>query len=139
MGRNTRFYPGFHCPTLVYTKIQHARDQKSGVAPADEVDPGWWVGGRYSHELGRRWAGTIEAWTYWSELNCIEAFEHVSFGWFFLKVPTSQDSTIASLGTRFYFLNVFLNASIGSKFNVTDFLLTSIGTHPSKQLWSHPR
>lgn len=51
---------GFHCPTLVYTKLQRERDRKTGVAPADEVESGWWVGGRYSHELGRRWAGTID-------------------------------------------------------------------------------
>ncbi|CAK9023612.1 unnamed protein product [Durusdinium trenchii] len=62
-------FSGFHCPTLVYTKIQHARDQKSGVAPADEVDPGWWVGGRYSHELGRRWAGTIDLTCEFPELS----------------------------------------------------------------------
>ncbi|CAJ1370497.1 unnamed protein product [Effrenium voratum] len=51
---------GFHGPTYFYTKIQRERDRRSGVAPADEVEPGWWVGGRYSHELGKRWAGTID-------------------------------------------------------------------------------
>lgn len=51
---------GFHAPTLLYTKFARERDRKTGVAPADEVEPGWWVGGRYSHELGRRWAGTID-------------------------------------------------------------------------------
>lgn len=51
---------GFHGPTFLYTKIQRERDRKSGVAPADEVEPGWWVGGRYSNELGKRWAGNID-------------------------------------------------------------------------------
>ncbi|CAE7354602.1 Uncharacterized protein YnbD [Symbiodinium microadriaticum] len=51
---------GFHGPTFLYTKIQRERDRKSGVAPADEVEPGWWVGGRNSNELGKRWAGNID-------------------------------------------------------------------------------
>mmetsp|Transcript_71177 Transcript_71177/g.128169 ORF Transcript_71177/g.128169 Transcript_71177/m.128169 type:complete len:185 (+) Transcript_71177:111-665(+) len=51
---------GFHWPTFLYTKIQRMRDRRMGVNAADEVEPGWWVGGRYSNELGRKWAGTID-------------------------------------------------------------------------------
>ena len=35
---------GFHAPTLLYTKFARERDRKTGVAPADEVEPGWWGG-----------------------------------------------------------------------------------------------
>lgn len=53
-------FASFHTPTYLYTRVQRIRDGRMGVAVADEVEPGWWVGGRYAHELGRRWAGTID-------------------------------------------------------------------------------
>eukprot|EP00928_Gymnodinium_smaydae_P039332 TRINITY_DN26889_c0_g3_i2.p1 TRINITY_DN26889_c0_g3~~TRINITY_DN26889_c0_g3_i2.p1 ORF type:complete len:311 (-),score=43.40 TRINITY_DN26889_c0_g3_i2:50-955(-) len=52
--------PGFHWPTWLYTTVHHMKDKKSGVPPATEVEPGWWVGGRYANELGRQWAGTVD-------------------------------------------------------------------------------
>lgn len=53
-------WPGFHLPTRFFTKISKLCDKQKGVTVADEVEPGWWVGGRYGVELGRRWAGTID-------------------------------------------------------------------------------
>lgn len=53
-------FPGFHIPTWLYTRIQHSRDQAKGVAVADEVECGWWVGGRYGVELGRKWSGIVD-------------------------------------------------------------------------------
>eukprot|EP00933_Yihiella_yeosuensis_P038155 TRINITY_DN32108_c0_g1_i1.p1 TRINITY_DN32108_c0_g1~~TRINITY_DN32108_c0_g1_i1.p1 ORF type:complete len:253 (+),score=38.95 TRINITY_DN32108_c0_g1_i1:82-840(+) len=50
----------FHIPTFLYTKVQRIRDRGIGVEPADEVAPGWWVGGRYASELGKTWAGNID-------------------------------------------------------------------------------
>mmetsp|Transcript_112367 Transcript_112367/g.324595 ORF Transcript_112367/g.324595 Transcript_112367/m.324595 type:complete len:267 (+) Transcript_112367:103-903(+) len=53
-------FAGFHFPTWLYTCVQRLRDRRVGVAVADEVAPGWWLGGRYGHELGRSWAGIID-------------------------------------------------------------------------------
>lgn len=53
-------FAGFHFPTWLYTKIQRISDKAKGIAVADEVAPGWWIGGRYGHELGRTWAGIID-------------------------------------------------------------------------------
>jgi rhodanese-related sulfurtransferase len=64
------FFP-FHAPTLLYTHV-HTRvskcqlPDKSGklhyvtVPVASEVQPGWWVGGCYGHELGKEWGGVID-------------------------------------------------------------------------------
>mmetsp|Transcript_19929 Transcript_19929/g.28823 ORF Transcript_19929/g.28823 Transcript_19929/m.28823 type:complete len:285 (-) Transcript_19929:235-1089(-) len=65
------FFP-FHFPSLLYTEI-HTRigkmkvlDETTGkikkipVPVASEVQPGWWVGGCYSHELGKDWGGIID-------------------------------------------------------------------------------
>lgn len=53
-------FAGFHLPTWLYTRMRHLQDRLLGVAPADEVAPGWWLGGRYGGELGRRWAGVVD-------------------------------------------------------------------------------
>lgn len=64
------FFP-FHLPTLAYTHL-HTRlgkmkvkdpDGKSkrvAVPLASEVQPGWWVGGCYGHELNKEWGGIID-------------------------------------------------------------------------------
>lgn len=64
------FFP-FHLPTIVYTHL-HTRfgtmkvkdpDGKSKrvVVPlASEVQPGWWVGGCYGHELNKEWGGIVD-------------------------------------------------------------------------------
>mmetsp|Transcript_8205 Transcript_8205/g.23582 ORF Transcript_8205/g.23582 Transcript_8205/m.23582 type:complete len:284 (+) Transcript_8205:169-1020(+) len=65
------FFP-FHIPTLLYTHIHtrtftcKVKDPKSGksetkrVPVATEVQPGWWVGGCYGHELNMDWGGIID-------------------------------------------------------------------------------
>mmetsp|Transcript_126412 Transcript_126412/g.393427 ORF Transcript_126412/g.393427 Transcript_126412/m.393427 type:complete len:252 (-) Transcript_126412:108-863(-) len=53
-------FAGFHFPTWLYTRIRHLHDRFLGIAAADEVAPGWWLGGRYGGELGRRWAGIVD-------------------------------------------------------------------------------
>jgi protein-tyrosine phosphatase len=74
------FFP-FHIPTLLYTHV-HTRlgiyNSKSNnndkdtdnnnqkktsyyiVPVATEIQPGWWVGGCYGHELGKEWGGVID-------------------------------------------------------------------------------
>lgn len=57
------YFP-FHLPTMLYTYIHMKGDKaKKGdkaVPVASEVQPGWWVGGRYSDELERQWAGIVD-------------------------------------------------------------------------------
>ncbi len=64
------FFP-FHFPSMLYTHV-HTRfgttkietssgEVKRVVVPvASEVQPGWWVGGCYAHELNKDWAGIID-------------------------------------------------------------------------------
>lgn len=64
------FFP-FHVPTLLYTYV-HTRHSsmkvesptgeitKKPVPVASEVQDGWWVGGCYSNELDKDWAGVID-------------------------------------------------------------------------------
>lgn len=51
------YFP-FHLPTRLYTFI-HIRMHKE-VPVASEVQPGWWVGSCYGHELNKQWAGVID-------------------------------------------------------------------------------
>lgn len=51
------FFP-FHLPTLLYTHIHIRMHPK--VPVASEVQPGWWVGSCYGHELNKEWAGVID-------------------------------------------------------------------------------
>jgi protein-tyrosine phosphatase len=63
------FFP-FHLPTLLYTHIHtlHSthkveKDGKTAdeiVPVATQIQPGWWVGGCYAHELDEDWAGVID-------------------------------------------------------------------------------
>ena len=52
------FFP-FHLPTLLYTHV-HIISHKDKVPVATEVQPGWWVGSCYGHELNKQWAGVID-------------------------------------------------------------------------------
>lgn len=53
-------FAGFHLPTWVYTNAHHMKDRAKGIAAANEVAPGWWIGGCFGHELGRTWAGIVD-------------------------------------------------------------------------------
>eukprot|EP00418_Pyrodinium_bahamense_P012892 CAMPEP_0179120554 /NCGR_PEP_ID=MMETSP0796-20121207/56804_1 /TAXON_ID=73915 /ORGANISM="Pyrodinium bahamense, Strain pbaha01" /LENGTH=158 /DNA_ID=CAMNT_0020819097 /DNA_START=44 /DNA_END=517 /DNA_ORIENTATION=- len=53
-------FGGFHLPTWLYTQLHQLKDKKMRVPVANEVEPGWWIGGRYAEELGRCWAGTVD-------------------------------------------------------------------------------
>ena len=64
------FFP-FHGPTLLYTylhilkgkaqKVQLQDGTRAHKVPvATQVQPGWWVGSCYGHELDRDWAGVID-------------------------------------------------------------------------------
>lgn len=62
----------FHLPTMLYTYV-HTRkgsmkatqskkpgNEREKVPVASEVQPGWWVGGCYSHELNKDWAAIVD-------------------------------------------------------------------------------
>eukprot|EP00440_Ansanella_granifera_P045189 gb/GFBE01048971.1/.p1 GENE.gb/GFBE01048971.1/~~gb/GFBE01048971.1/.p1 ORF type:complete len:292 (+),score=32.22 gb/GFBE01048971.1/:1-876(+) len=51
---------GFHGPTWLYTSWSRRLDRIHEVPVASEVEPGWWIGGRYAAELGREFAGTVD-------------------------------------------------------------------------------
>jgi len=65
------FFP-FYLPTYLYTHVHtrrgtykkrvhpDGRTEKEIVPVASEVQPGWWVGGCYAHELDRDWAGVVD-------------------------------------------------------------------------------
>jgi len=53
------FFP-FHLPTRLYTYVHTKFSGSSKVPVATEVQPGWWVGGCYSHELNKDWGGVID-------------------------------------------------------------------------------
>lgn len=71
------FFP-FHIPTYAYTFFHttygkmkpYSKDTVEGnpkqkltevpVPVASEVQPGWWVGGCYSHQLEKKWAGIVD-------------------------------------------------------------------------------
>jgi hypothetical protein len=51
----------FHLPTRLYTYV-HTRMHQPQVPVASQVQPGWWVGGCYGHELTEvtQWAAVID-------------------------------------------------------------------------------
>ena len=79
------FFP-FHIPTIVYTHIHTkisthtmkdystGNSEKESVPVATEVQPGWWVGGCYSNELKKKWAGIIDLTVEFPE-SCINHTE----------------------------------------------------------------
>lgn len=70
-------YIGFHAPTWLYTRIHHWKDQRAKVPPATEVEPGWWVGGRYGAELGKTWAGVIDMTCEFPEGCAADTYEYL--------------------------------------------------------------
>merc|ERR1711998_376338 len=51
----------FHLPTACYTWLHTRLGARSHAVPvASEVAPGWYIGGSYSHELGKRFAGVVD-------------------------------------------------------------------------------
>jgi rhodanese-related sulfurtransferase len=69
----------FHLPTMLYTHFhtRHSKytppdKKKKEVVPvASMVQPGWYVGGCYSHELDKEWACVIDLTVEFPE-SCIE-------------------------------------------------------------------
>jgi hypothetical protein len=62
------YFP-FHIPTRLYTYLHSLQDKKKNIPVASEVQPGWYVGGCYGHELihnstnhhpSKPWAGVID-------------------------------------------------------------------------------
>jgi hypothetical protein len=86
------FFP-FHIPTLLYTHVHtrigvhkspETKDGKAKFNPvpvASEVQPGWWVGGCYGHELGKEWGGVIDLTVEFPE-SCRNHTKH------YLSAPT---------------------------------------------------
>ena len=78
------YFP-FHVPTAIYTHVHTLagkyKPAKKMVPVASEVQPGWWVGGCYAHELNRDWAGVIDLTVEFPE-RCFDRCES------YLLVPT---------------------------------------------------
>lgn len=84
------FFP-FHLPTMLYTHIHTRHGQykaktengetKRKVPVATQVQPGFWVGGCYAHELERDWGGIIDLTVEFPE-RCISHTES------YLLIPT---------------------------------------------------
>mmetsp|Transcript_51432 Transcript_51432/g.61893 ORF Transcript_51432/g.61893 Transcript_51432/m.61893 type:complete len:282 (-) Transcript_51432:549-1394(-) len=57
------YFP-FHIPTIMYTYVHMKKDKmkkgEKAVPMASEVQPGWYVGGRYADELNKEWAGIVD-------------------------------------------------------------------------------
>lgn len=60
-------WSGFHVPTHLYTWAHQQICASHGVPVATEVLPGWWIGGRYGHELNKTWAGVVDLTTEFAE------------------------------------------------------------------------
>ena len=67
------YFP-FHFPSLLYTHV-HTWAGKNmyghHVPVATEVQPGWWVGGCYGHELDKDWGGVVDLTVEFPE-SCIK-------------------------------------------------------------------
>jgi protein-tyrosine phosphatase len=59
----------FHLPTMLYTKFHTEHGKKHGIPVATEVLDGWWIGGRYGHELKKKWAGIVDLTVEFPELS----------------------------------------------------------------------
>lgn len=74
------FFP-FHIPTLLYTHIhtltgthqveKEGKTVREVVPVASEVQPGWWVGGCYAHQLNKDWGAVIDLTVEFPE-SCIK-------------------------------------------------------------------
>jgi len=69
------FFP-FHVPTRLYTAVhtEHGKHKKNSVPVATEVQPGWWVGGCYSHELAVDWAAVVDLTVEFPETSVSKAY-----------------------------------------------------------------
>jgi protein-tyrosine phosphatase len=84
------FFP-FHIPTLLYTHVHTLtgthKVEKEGkivkeICPvATEVQPGWWVGGCYAHQLKKDWGAVIDLTVEFPE-SCIKQTRE------YLSMPT---------------------------------------------------
>lgn len=78
------YFP-FHVPTAIYTHVHTLagkyKPAKKKVPVASEVQPGWWVGGCYAHELNKDWAGVVDLTVEFPE-RCFDRCEN------YLLVPT---------------------------------------------------
>jgi protein-tyrosine phosphatase len=101
------FFP-FHIPTLIYThvhtrisvhKTKDPKDHESAryhpVPVASEVQPGWWVGGCYGHELGKEWGGVIDLTVEFPE-SCINHTKHYMSAPTWDGVPLAPDDLEAA-------------------------------------------
>jgi len=69
----------FHIPTMLYTYVHVKQMVKKGIPVASEVVKGWWIGGRYSHLLERKWSCVVDLTVEFPEL-CraqTESYVHV--------------------------------------------------------------
>jgi hypothetical protein len=75
------YFP-FHVPTMLYTyihtihgstkvKTPDGETKKVKVPVASEVQPGWWVGGCYAHQLDKDWGGIVDVTVEFPE-RCID-------------------------------------------------------------------
>ena len=66
------FFP-FHLPNMLYTFAHTKFGSRKGKVPvASEIITGWWIGGCYSNELGKRWGGVIDLTVEFPE-KCIDS------------------------------------------------------------------
>lgn len=63
----------FHVPTRLYTHLHTWYGKYLHTPPvpvATEVQPGWWIGGCYGHELNKTWAAIVDLTVEFSETCC---------------------------------------------------------------------
>jgi hypothetical protein len=83
------FFP-FHVPTIIYThihtrlgtmkvKTSDGKTKRETVPVVSEVQPGWWVGGCYAHEINKEWGGIIDLTVEFPERTKTQ---------FYLSIPT---------------------------------------------------
>lgn len=82
-------YAPFHIPTNLYTYFHTAHGsykpinkdhspipgaKKEHVPVASEVLPGWWIGGRFSHRLERKWSAIVDLTVEFPELALSDTY-----------------------------------------------------------------
>lgn len=86
------YFP-FHLPTWFYTAVMKKgiiSKLSNPVPVATEVQDGWWVGGRYAHELHKQWAGVVDLTVEFPE-TCINSTERYLLIASWDGVPASPD------------------------------------------------
>lgn len=72
------YFP-FHTPTRLYTYVHSLQDKKKKIPVASEVQPGWYVGGCYGHELQeKQWAGVIDLTVEFPETTIQKTYSYLS-------------------------------------------------------------